>query len=95
MLSAKLIQMISDNWAQIADRVVVLGAVQAVEGGAPARIRIGQRCPIQLVLDPRGERLVGWLIGPRQAGGRQQQTESQQTIALRRGGGAWTIVEIK
>jgi hypothetical protein len=30
-----------------------------------------------------------------QAGGRQQQTESQQTLTLRRSGGTWTIVEIK
>ncbi len=48
---------------------MVLGAVQPVEGGEPAGIRIRFSGAIQLPLEPGGHRFVGRLVGPRQTGG--------------------------
>ena len=63
---------------QIANRVGVLGAVQAMNGGRPG-IRRGRRRTIERGFERQGRRLVGGLVGPRQANRRHRLLRSLRT----------------
>ena len=55
---------------QIADGVLVLGAIEAAEGIGPAGIRPGRGGAVQRGFEVRDQRVVGLRVGARHAGGR-------------------------
>ena len=57
------------NTQQIAHRVGVFGAIQAMEVCRPAGIRARRRCAIELGLEPSRDRVVRALSGRRLRGG--------------------------
>ena len=73
---------------QVADHVLVFGAVEAVEGLRAARIGARGGRAIELALEPGGEAVLGGAVRARHAGGRHQsRTQLQHHLlpALRRG----------
>ena len=49
---------------QIADRVVVLGPVQTMNGAGPGRSGMGRPCAIDFTFEPRCRAVVGCRVGP-------------------------------
>ena len=61
---------------QVAHRVGILGAIQAMHFGRPPRINVRCRGTIQFRFQPPGDRVVSGVIGPRHAD-RRHRTASQ------------------
>ena len=57
---------------EIADRVVVLHAIEAMDRSDSSRVRVGRPCAIDRGLERRGHRIVDGDIGPRHSGRRHR-----------------------